>query len=81
MSTEEKIQRPLRVVKYNEEYVSLVIWSLQRGNRTHPSKPSDLDIIGNLIMKRVEDTPNEEVAKMDLELQILHWLLQEKKRN
>ena len=64
---EEKSKRALSGAKYNEDHVALVIWSLKRGSRASYSQNNDSELMGNLIVKRIEDTPNEEATKLNVE--------------
>ena len=64
---EGKKKRALSVAKYSEDHVALVIWSLKRGSRASYSHTNDSKSMGSLIDKSVEDTPNEEAAKLNVE--------------
>ena len=57
------MKKELKDAKFNEDHVALVIWSMRRGSRASSSQPDNTNMMGNLIVKRVEDTPNEDVAK------------------
>ena len=53
----------MKGTKFSEDHVVLVIWSMRKGSRTTSSQPNDIGLIGNLIVKRVEETTTKE-AKM-----------------
>lgn len=58
----EKVQKGLRGDNFSEDHATLVILSLRRGSRASFSQSDDTRLVGNLIVKRVEDTPNDEAA-------------------
>ena len=66
LSVDEKVKKELRGAKFNEDHVALVIYSMGRGSRANSSQPNDTNMIGNLIVKRVEDTPNEEAIELNV---------------
>ena len=71
LRTEEKKKRALYCMKYSENHVSLVILSSKRGSRASYSQTNDFELMGNLIVKRLEDTPNEEVVELKVEIACL----------
>jgi len=54
----------MKGAKVSEDYAALVIWSMRKGSRTGSSQPSDNGLIGNLIVKRVEETTIEEATEL-----------------
>lgn len=67
---EEEARRASKGVKYSEDHAALVIWSLKKTNRSHSFEQSDLNLMGSLIVERVKDTSNKEVATRNAETRI-----------
>lgn len=52
--TKEEVKKSSREVKYSEDHASLVMWSLQRRNKSQSLEKYDIDLMGILIVKMVE---------------------------
>lgn len=66
LNADEKVKKELKGAKFSKDHAALVIWSMRKGSRASSSQPNDTNLIGNLIVKRIEDTPNEEATKLNV---------------
>ena len=66
LNADEKVKKELKGAKFSEDYAALVIWSMRKGSKASSSQPDDTNFIGNLIVKRVEDTPCEEAIELNV---------------
>ena len=64
LSIEEKGKKEMKSAKFSEDHATLVIWSMRKGSRTSSSQPNDIGLIGNLIVKRVEETNSVEAIEL-----------------
>ena len=64
LNTNEKGKKEMKDAKFCEDHVAFVIWSMRKGSRTSSSQSNDTGLIGNLIVKRVEETTSEEATKL-----------------
>ena len=52
---------------FSNDQAALVMWSLRRGSRTTPLQPDDSGLTGNIIVRRVVDTSNVQLAYMNVD--------------
>ena len=67
MNVDEKTKKILKGSKFSKDHVALVIWSLEIGSRASFSQSNDIELRGNLIVKRVENTLHDEAVEFNLE--------------
>ena len=64
LNIEDQGNKEIKGVKFSEGHSTLVIWFMRKGSGASSSHLDDTGFIGNLIVKRVEDTPNEEAIEL-----------------
>ena len=64
LTANDKEKKEMKGAKFSEDHAAIVIWSIRKGSKTISSQPNDTSLIGNLIVKRVEETTSEEAPEL-----------------
>ena len=80
LNVEDQGTKEIKGAKFSKGQATLVIWSVRKRSRTRSSQPNNIGLIGNLIVKRVEDTTNVEVAHLGMSVSGLNLATTEREK-
>lgn len=66
LNVDEKVKKEIKGAKFSEDNATLVIWSMRKGSKASSSQLDDNNLVGNLNVKRVEDTSSEEAIELNV---------------